>query len=227
MELVALAQLASTEPLGGTPLDDGAADSLSQAALVASGRPAPLEVVLGVGSGPPCLLALAELGCSAGRHDPATPRRTRQRRWSWEVAPQTEYGGALVSLASQGQAITPTKECGMMSARTVRRRAMEARGKPLEKVMVCEGMRRCKRARRIALDTDAPVGNPAVQPQGVAERASLPWVLQQALGTKTADDGRDARACKSIVAGAVCSHQRAQIALECGHHGDWLAWPSV
>ena len=129
MELVALAQLASTEPLGGTPLDDGAAESLSQAALVASGRPAPSEAVVGVGSGPPCLLALAELGCSAGRHDPATPRHTRQRRWSWEVAPQTEYGGALVSLASQGQAITPTKECGV-SARTVRRRAMEARGNP-------------------------------------------------------------------------------------------------
>ena len=128
--------------------------------------------------------------------------------------------------ASQGQAITPTKECSM-SARTVRRRAMEARGNPLGKVLVCENMRRCTRARRMALATAAPVANPAVQPQGVAERASLPWVLQQALGPKTNDDTRDARACKAIVAGAVCSHQRAQIALQRSHHGDWLVWPAV
>ena len=98
---------------------------------------------------------------------------------------------------------------------------------PWKKVMVCENMRRCTRARRMALDTNAPVANPAVQPQGVAERASLPSVLQQALGPKTNHDTRDARACKAIVAGAVCSHQRAQIALQRSHHGDWLAWPSV
>ena len=151
------------------------------------------------------------------------------------MAPQTEHVGALVSLAlegvgalvslaSEGQAITPTKGYDGTSARTVRRRAMEARGVPLDKERVCEHMRRCKRSRR---DTDAPLANPAVQPQGVAERASCPWVLQQALGTKLADDGRDARACKAIVAGAVCSHQRDQIASQCGHHGDWLVWPSV
>ena len=225
MELVDLAQLAAPQPWGRRPLNDGAAEL----PLQASGRPAPPEV--GVGSEPLCLLALAELGgCSAGRHDPATPRprHARQRRWSWEVAPQAEHVGALVSLASEGcgalvslasegQAITPSKGS---SARTFRRRAMEARGVPLEKALVCEHMRRCKRMRR---DTDAPLANPAVQPQGVA---SLPWVLQQALGTKLADE-RDVRACKAIVAGAVCSHQRGQIASQCGHHGDWLVWTSV
>lgn len=119
-----------------------------------------------------------------------------------------------------------------MTARTARRRAMEARGEPLEKAMVCENMRRCKRARRMALD--GVLGTDVVQPQGVAapERASCPWVLQQALSTKMAeaDDGRDARACKAIVAGAICSHQRDQIALQCGHEshrGDWLVWLSV
>ena len=217
MELVALAQLASTKPSERRPLNDGAAALPLQAALDSSGRPAPPEAV--------CLTALAEMGgCSAGRHDPATPRHARQRRWSWEVAPQTEHVGALVSLASEGQAITPTKGYDGTSARTVRRRAMEARGVPLDKERVCENMRRCKRSRR---DTDAPLANPAVQPRGVAERASCPWVLQQALGAKLADDGRDARACKAIVVGAVCSHQRDQIASQCGHHGDWLVWPSV
>eukprot|EP00974_Lingulodinium_polyedra_P054994 5289925-Lingulodinium_polyedra.AAC.1 len=88
-------------------------------------------------------------------------------------------------------------------------------------------MRRCKRTERMALDTDAPLANPAVQPQGVAERSSLPWVLQQAFGTKAADDGRDARACKAVVAGAVCRHPRDQIALQRVQLGDWLVWASV
>ena len=236
MDLAALAQLASTQPSGRRPLNAGAAELPLQAALVSSGRPAPPEAVVGVGSEPPCLLALAELGgCSAARHDPVTPRHARQRRWSWEVAPQTEHVGALISLASEGvgalvslalegQAITPTKGYDGTSARTARRRAMEARGFPLDKERVCEDMRRCKRSRR---DTDAPLANPAVQPRGVAERASCPWVLQQALGTKLADYDRDARACKAIVAGAVCSHQRDQIASQCGQHGDWLVWPPV
>ena len=226
MELVALAQLASTKPSERRPLNDGAAELPLQAALVSSGRPAPPEAV--------CLTALAEMaGCSAGRHDPATPRHARQRRWSWEVAPQTEHAGALVglalegvgalvSLASEGQAITPTKDG--TSARTFRRRSMAARGVPLEKAMVCESMRRCKRTK---CDADAPLANPAVQPQGDAERASFPWVLQQAFGTKLADDRRDARACKAVVAGAICSYQRDQIVSKCGHHGDWLVWPSV
>ena len=97
MDLAALAQLASTQPSGRRPLNDGAAELPLQAALVSSGRPAPPEAVVGVGSEPSCLLALAELGgCSAARHNPVTPRHARQRRWSWEVAPQTEHVGALV-----------------------------------------------------------------------------------------------------------------------------------
>ena len=94
MELVALAQLASTKPSERRPLNDGVAELPLQAALVSSGRPAPPEAV--------CLIALAEMaGCSAGRHDPATPRHARQRRWSWEVAPQTENEAPVATPAAK------------------------------------------------------------------------------------------------------------------------------
>ena len=141
MELVALAQLASTKPSERRPLNDGAAELPLQAALVSSGRPAPPEAVVGVGSEPPCLLALAVLGgCSAARHDPVTPRHARQRRWSWEVAPQTEHVGALVRSAWRRRA-RPSRQPSATTAQA-RERFVAVPWKPVVSLGQGEGLRR-------------------------------------------------------------------------------------